>query len=570
MEIQMKHAAYLVASFLLCVSSTAAFADDDADSATLLELRQEAELAYADRDAEYAEALFLQLTEHFPDDPDAWFGLSRAYEWTEQLDKAIAAAERVQQLGYLSRSYLSYRLASLNALAGHRDAALQWLERALQEGYEDRPEIQSDEAFISLRSDPQFIKLAGMLPSDKSDRTAGLRFDIDYLVEEARRMHASPDRLAFSSNFDQEARALQAAIPGMTDPEVLAGIMYLLAILSDGHTGIYGPDPDTPLRMSPNTLPLKFFWFAEGVYIVDGIGSASEFAGSRVVRFGNLSAEETLQRLSKYRGVDNSMTWKWMGPQFYLGFMQMLEVVGATESTDAITLVLEDVDGNVSEHQFEGGSNQVQRKLRPSPVSDGAIPLYLTNVDVEFWMESLPDNDAIYFQFNQVRDREDQSIAEFASELADRLEKEHATTLIIDVRHNNGGNNSLVRPLIRALIGFEQASPTHRIYVITGRNTFSAAQNFVNRIEQWTDAIFVGEPSASSPNFVGEETNLLLPYSRLRGSISTRYWQDSNPGDDRAWITPSVPVAPTAADYFSGRDAALEVIADLIRSARDQ
>jgi tetratricopeptide (TPR) repeat protein len=566
----MTHAVLLVTSFLLCVLSTVALADDVTDSANLLELRQEAELAYSDRDAEYAEALFLQIAEESPDDPEAWFGLSRAYEWSGQLEKAIDAAERVQQLGYVDRSYLSYRLASLNALAGHRDAAMQWLERALREGYEERPEIQSDEAFVSLRSDPQFIKLAGMLPSDKSDRIAGLRFDIDYVVEEAQRMHASPDRPAFSSYFDQEARSLKASIPEMSDPEVLAGIMYLLAILSDGHTGIYGPDPDTPLRMSPNTLPLKFYWFAEGVFIVDGIGSASEFAGSRVLRFGDLSAEETLQRLSKYRGVDNSMTWKWMGPQFYLGFMQMLEVVGATDSTDSITLTLEDMDGDVSQHQFEGGFNQVQRKLRPSPASDGAIPMYLTNVDVQYWMESLPDKDAIYFQFNQVRDREDQTIAEFASELAERLEKEHATTLVVDVRHNNGGNNSLVRPLIRTLIGFEQASPTHRIYVITGRNTFSAAQNFVTRVEQWTNAIFVGEPSASRPNFVGEETNLLLPYSRLRGSISTRYWQDSNPGDDRAWITPAVPVVPTAADYFAGRDAALELVADLISSARDR
>lgn len=110
----------------------------------------------------------------------------------------------------------------------------------------------------------------------------------------------------------------------------------------------------------------------------------------------------------------------------------------------------------------------------------------------------------------------------------------------------------------------------NRIYLITGRNTFSAAQNFVNRVEQWTDAIFVGEPSASSPNFVGEETSLLLPYSRLCGSISTRYWQDSNPGDDRSWITPAVPVEPIAADYFAGRDAAMEAIAELITSAMDR
>jgi hypothetical protein len=185
-------------------------------------------------------------------------------------------------------------------------------------------------------------------------------------------------------------------------------------------------------------------------------------------------------------------------------------------------------------------------------------------------MQSLPNQGALYFQFNQVRNSDDMSIADFATELSRRLDTEAATTLIVDVRHNNGGNNSLVRPLIKSMVGFEQASAENRIYVITGRNTFSAAQNFVNRIEQWTEATFVGEPSSSRPNFVGEETNLLLPYSRLRGSISNRFWQDSDPGDDRFWIMPTVPVAPRADDYFAGRDAAMEAIFELITAARDR
>jgi hypothetical protein len=176
----------------------------------------------------------------------------------------------------------------------------------------------------------------------------------------------------------------------------------------------------------------------------------------------------------------------------------------------------------------------------------------------------------LYFQFNQVRNTDDESIAEFADQLAALLANEDPSALIVDMRHNNGGNNTLVQPLVKTLITYEQRSESNQIYVITGRNTFSAAQNFINRIEQWTDAVFVGEPSASSPNFVGEETTLLLPYSRVRGSISNRYWQDSQPFDQRPWITPALPVAPTAADYFSGRDAALEAILEVVANNRDR
>jgi tetratricopeptide (TPR) repeat protein len=541
----------------------AAAANEPAD---IHELRQEAERAYKDRDAEGAQLLFLQLAEDFPDDPEVWFGLSRAYEWSGELEQAIAAAERVQELGYVSAAYLSHRLAQLYALAGKPDAALQWLARALQEGYEDRPSLQSDEAFVSLQQNPEFMRLAAILPAHISDRTGGLRFDIDYLVEEAQRMHAGLDRPAFSSQFTVAAKTLHDAIPASTDAEVLAGLMRLLAILSDGHSGIYGAGPDTPLEINPTTLPLKFYVFDEGTYIVDGVGAATGLAGSRVLKFGDLSAEETLRRMSEYRGVDNPMTWNWMGPQFYLGQTLMLRQVGAITSTESVTLTLQDAAGNVRLQKIDSGDFNFRRKLRPSPAAQGTVPLYLTNVDTEYWMQSFPEQRAVYFQFNQVRNDDDQSIEEFAAELAERLDKEETKNLIIDVRHNNGGNNTLVRPLIRALVAFENAAPDNQIYVITGRNTFSAAQNFINRVERWTDATFVGEPSSSSPNFVGEETNLLLPYSRIRGSISTRFWQDSDPGDNRAWITPAVPVKPTAAAYFSNEDAAMDAIFEIITS----
>lgn len=88
-------------------------------------------------------------------------------------------------------------------------------------------------------------------------------------------------------------------------------------------------------------------------------------------------------------------------------------------------------------------------------------------------------------------------------------------------------------------------------------------------MERWTDAVFAGEPSSSSPNFAGEETGLVLPYSRVRGSISTRYWQDSDPGDRRPWIAPRIPVTLSSTDYFANRDPVLEAVLQLIATERE-
>jgi hypothetical protein len=75
-----------------------------------------------------------------------------------------------------------------------------------------------------------------------------------------------------------------------------------------------------------------------------------------------------------------------------------------------------------------------------------------------------------------------------------------------------------------------------------------------------TNALFVGEPTGSSPNFIGETIRVELPYSKMTGSVSDLYWQTSWPMDHRPWIAPLLYTPPTFAAYRQGRDPALEAI----------
>ena len=74
-----------------------------------------------------------------------------------------------------------------------------------------------------------------------------------------------------------------------------------------------------------------------------------------------------------------------------------------------------------------------------------------------------------------------------------------------------------------------------------------------------THALFAGEPSASSPNFVGEGNYISLPYSGAMGSISNKY-HETIPGDTRKWIEPDYPVLLSSAEYFKNEDPVLEFI----------
>ena len=99
--------------------------------------------------------------------------------------------------------------------------------------------------------------------------------------------------------------------------------------------------------------------------------------------------------------------------------------------------------------------------------------------------------------------------------------------------------------------------------MLIGRDTFSAAQNAANWLRAHTEAIFAGEPTGSSPNFVGEESSFALPYSRLRVNVSDRYWQGGWPTDAAVWLAPRIYLPPTLDALRAGRDDLLDLVLSL-------
>jgi C-terminal processing protease CtpA/Prc len=97
-----------------------------------------------------------------------------------------------------------------------------------------------------------------------------------------------------------------------------------------------------------------------------------------------------------------------------------------------------------------------------------------------------------------------------------------------------------------------------RLVVLIGRTTFSAAANLIAELEASTGATFVGEPSGGSPNLYGDPAPATLPHSGWSFHAAAIRWVKSTEGDARLALEPDVPVPVRAADFFAGRDAALE------------
>lgn len=488
-------------------------------------------------------------------DASLWYELGRSAFAVGRHDLAITASRRAWDLGYRSMPWIALRIARSSAVLERDIDALDWLQRALDHGFEDRQALLKIPELARLHDSPRFRALAGI--TSPKNRSEGIAADVDFLLAEAARLH--PEYLRRKAAFEKAGAELKSRASDLTDREVLFGLTRMVALLGDGHSSLYGPGEGTPLNVPGGALPVLFYLFDDGLFVVDGEGPGAELVGRQVSKIGRRTPHELLEFSRQLHGAENSMTMKWLGVHFSFPQASFLLEADAIDDPARVALELVSATGETETVVLTAGSHDFPRKLRPVDREGVPTPRYLKNVETSFSFELLESHRAVYFQFNQVRDKPEESISAFAQRLSAVLQNPRIRHLIVDVRHNNGGNNGLLLPLLREIVAFD-TRPDHQVWVITGRGTFSAAQNFVNHLERWTGAIFVGEPSSSSPNFVGEETEILLPWTRIHGSISSRYWQDSDPGDDRSWIAPQIAVAPTARDYFEGRDAALEAI----------
>jgi hypothetical protein len=185
-----------------------------------------------------------------------------------------------------------------------------------------------------------------------------------------------------------------------------------------------------------------------------------------------------------------------------------------------------------------------------------------------YWFEYQEDKQLLYFQFNRSAEQADENLQDFGVRLEAALRRDRVRTLVVDLRFNTGGNQDLGRALMERL---QAAAKGRRVYVITGRATFSAGIFHAAQWKQWGKATFIGEPVGDGLDFWSEGGNFELPnsgwlvhfanafhsYSRKEYPERKPYFADLSIDS----LAPDYAVSPTFSDYQAGRDPAMEVVA---------
>jgi tetratricopeptide (TPR) repeat protein len=536
-----------------------------------------------------AAALWERVVEFNPVVGHYWVRLAEARYEVDDFAGAIAAYAQAEQAGVWSRAALNvedlhpeavetvfpaevaYRIATCRLRSGDTDGAITELRRAISLGLRDLDRPRTDSHWESARANQTVRELLGIFDTEGITRDEGWQADVAFFAREVKRRAYSPFASVSESDFDAAVARLAEDVPGLSDMQIVAGLLRLLRPLGDGHAFAI-PDQSKP----GVGLPVKFFMFPEGMFITAATDAYRETIGAQVLSIEGRPVDEALAAVEPLISRDNDQQVRWIGPEL-LRWTPLLHALGLIGEPSQATLGLRfgaESETTVTVKAVEVGPHDYPlvspppMPTRPRPAgwtslpdtADAPMPLYLRNCDLAYWFEYLPEPSAVYFQFNGVGDQPRESLADFSARLFTFIDNHDITKLIIDLRWNGGGNTYLVQPLLHRLIGCTKINQPGCLYVIIGRGTFSAAQNTATAIERETNAIFVGEPTGSRPNFIGETIPFQLPCSKTLVNVADLYWETSWPMDHRPWIAPELYAPPTFESYRQNQDPALDAI----------
>ena len=392
-------------------------------------------------------------------------------------------------------------------------------------------------------------------------RDASWRADLELIVPGMAAIHPHLFHGVSRATLEWAVATLSARVPQATDDELMVGVLRVVALVSgagcEGHTGAFvwgaGSYP-------VDSMPLRLWLFGDELVVVDAMAPYRSLVGSRIDAIDGHPTADVLSAILPLVPHDNNQTVRLVSPRLVL-IPQILRGLGLA-GDGPVSLVVSPAT-TLSGRSADAGSSHL---IDPIPMADynawaGAyglhLPsdpnvLYLSRIDDALWWEMLPGTRTLYVQYNRVEPLPPTRL----SALRAALSNPRVTRVVLDVRHNYGGETSALSPIVSRFAKPATSRP-RGLFVLTGRNTFSAGSLLVARLQDQTQAVVVGEPMGGCPTTWGDPSELTLPSSGLVISVASDLAVGVGRRDPRLTIEPDVAAVLTVREWLHGVDPAL-------------
>lgn len=323
-------------------------------------------------------------------------------------------------------------------------------------------------------------------------------------------------------SFDEDINNLKRIIEKLDYNDMKVEISRLVASVGDAHTAVKLP--------TNYLLPLEFYWFNEGIYIVKALGEYKELENYKVIEINNISIDEILDELSEIISHENSSYLK-ANIVKYIQAIEILYGLTIVDNIENCTIKLESLNGNIKTKNIKSVDVINYNKMLEDDYNTkvnvelrNSMPLYMKNSNNNYWFEYLENDQILYFKYNSCRNKLEEPIDYFIKNIIDFIEKNNVEKLVVDLRNNTGGDSRLLEPFIEYVKENRNINTKGNLFIVIGRDTFSSALINAFSFKNETSAILIGEPTGGKPNCYGEIEKFILPNSKFLITYSTKYY----------------------------------------------
>lgn len=315
-------------------------------------------------------------------------------------------------------------------------------------------------------------------------------------------------------------KTLKLNIDKLDDNEIILDLSKFIAMANNGHTSIH-------LNWMKK-IPFRFFWFADGLFIIKASNDYERYLGSKVLMINSLTVDKVQECLNPY--LSGNTNWKRYIGTDYLCSPAILNGIGLTSKDSLRLTLLIGTDttsiwfntSDIKETNYESWENlchlnsEVYENNGWKYVLNDAnkIPSYLQSPDKAAYYKIVDSLHVAYLNVN-CNWNKGLILNKLFDEFIDSIKKSSVKSIICDFRFNTGGNFMLSLKLAKQMPKYLPANS--KIYLITSNMTFSAGIVTAARIKYFANEkiVIVGENVGDNLKFRSESRPVKLPNSGL-------------------------------------------------------
>ena len=331
--------------------------------------------------------------------------------------------------------------------------------------------------------------------------------DLQYFKTELPKKHKNLFFKISEKEFNSRINTLIKKSNDLPDIAIGVRLQQLFADIGDPHSNI----SLQKFIDGKNDLPIRAYWFDDGVYITKTSESHKKIIGSKILKINGHPLKTVIDSLATMLVQDNPSINK-----AYLirniGTTDILEYFGFIDPEKEIIYELENGEGIFKELFKIGEKEKMTVTL---PIENKGIGYQ--DQSTFFWDRYMADDSIYYVQYNRCKSRESEkkygskkkaktypSFKIFKKKVFATIEKKPVNKFIFDMRHNGGGSSFMATQFVKELKKYQKINQRGKLFVIIGRRTFSSAIINTMNFKRDTEAIIIGEETAGSPDHYGE------------------------------------------------------------------